>query len=274
MAAPKSILKKTSSLPQVAVPEGVNIPAPKTDAEARNLRTALMHAEQIRSQKETSLKILESIEALSLLPSTNPAPAAEIEQFKTEVALFQPSDYSALLEERNVNGFCGYTLCDKPPKEVQKTRQWLKPEGERRFCGKDCARKALYVRAQLDEVPAWERRAGLNDEIKLKEETTKTEMELPVRLKEDAQDKEAKALAEERIGKQVGKKVTLVTDEIVEKKPATMKNGRSIAFDFNHLVHDSIEGYRVTNKKIVPKKTKDESDDEDEDENDLSSVLS
>ncbi|KAG8631582.1 hypothetical protein KVT40_000722 [Elsinoe batatas] len=266
MAAPKSILKKTPSQLQFTVPDGVNIPAPKSDVEARNLRTALMHAEQIRSQKEASLHILSCIETLSLLPSKIPAPAEEVAQFKTDVAIFQPSDYSALLEERNVNGFCGYTLCDNPPKQVQKTKVWLKPEGERRFCSKECARKALYVRAQLDEVPAWERRAGLNNEIRLKDEVEVRELDLPIRVKENVQECDTKALAEERIGKQTGKNVTLITDEIVEKQLTGTSSGGYVKFEFDELVHDSIEGFRVSNKKLGKGKKKSEDEDDDSNE--------
>ncbi|TKX26587.1 hypothetical protein C1H76_1119 [Elsinoe australis] len=253
---PKSILKKTAAQSHVEVPPNVNIPAPKSDAEARNLRTALLHAEQIKAQKETQLQILESIEALSLLPSTNPAPVEEVAQFRNEVALFQPSDYMALLEERNVNGFCGYTLCDRPPpKQVTKKLDWLRTEGEKRFCGKECARKALYVRAQLDETPAWERRAGLEAEIKLKDDDT--EMSLPTRVKqENAQVSETTALANDRSEKAGSKKVTLVTDDIVEKQPTRSASGGFVKFEFDDMVHDSIEGYRISSKKLGKEKIK------------------
>lgn len=234
MAAPKPILKKPSSHLQPLVPEGVNIPAPTTDAEARNLRTALLHAEQIRTQKETALQILLSIETLSLLPSSSSSSSSS----------------------------------------TPAARPWLRREGERRFCGKECARKAMYVRAQLDEVPAWERRAGLNDEIKLLEEKDGAgRVEVPVRGGgvERRREKEERELAEERIGAQAGgKKVRLVTGEIVEKQLTGSTEEGYVKFDFDTLVHDSIEGYRVSNEKFGKKKeeskgAKDEEDDEDND---------
>ncbi|PNS16260.1 hypothetical protein CAC42_6367 [Sphaceloma murrayae] len=247
-AAPKSILKKTAAQPRFEVPPGVNIPAPRSDAEARNLQTALLHAEQIKSQKEAQLKVLESIEALSLLPASDTPSHEEITQFKTEVSIFQPSDYSALLEERNVNGFCGYTLCGKPPKEANKGRAWLRPEGERRFCGTECARKALYVRAQLDETPAWERRAGLEAEIQLKDEAAP--VVLPIRTKADDDGSAQAALANERGDKPQSKRVTMVTDEVVEKKLTGRSSGGFVKFEYDDFAHDVVEGYKVSGKKL------------------------
>lgn len=36
----------------------------------------------------------------------------------------------------------------------------VKAEDVRKFCGRECARRAMFVKVQLNEVPAWERRGG------------------------------------------------------------------------------------------------------------------
>ncbi|KAF2152003.1 hypothetical protein K461DRAFT_294861 [Myriangium duriaei CBS 260.36] len=248
--APKSILKKSSQRPAPAVPPNVNVPAPTTDQQARHLQTALTYANQIQAQKALQLEILGHIETLSLLPSASPVPVTDVQAFKSGVALFQPSDYTALLEERTVNGFCGYTLCANPPPPVRKGREWLRPEAERRFCSIGCARKAMYVRAQLDETPAWERRGGLGDEIRLKDEdeTKGEQTSMPIRLREQKAETEESQLAHERGEKPQSRKVKLVTDDVVEKETAKPTPGK-VEFKLEDLAHENIEGYSIPSGK-------------------------
>lgn len=243
---PKSILKKTTQHPAPAVPPNVNIPAPTTDQAARHLQTALTYAHQIQAQKAIELEILDHIEALSLLPDSSPASAADVETFKTGVVLFQPSDYSALLEERNVNGLCGYTLCANSPPPVNKNRPWLRPEAERRFCSLDCARKAMYVKAQLNETPAWERRGGLNTEIKLREDPHRQDgTELPIRAKSGASEVENSQLAQERGDVPSSQRPQLVSTDVVEKHPGSPSSQEKVLIESNQTGHDSIEGHVI-----------------------------
>lgn len=153
----------------------------KRRPDAREL--AIQHARIIQQRKELELDILNSIEVLSFLPSkrgpeyssAHPA-VADIADFKTHVRLFQPGDYEDLIEERNANKLCGYTLCPKPKPAASAGGAWKlmnvgrpdfqivdRKESER-WCSDTCKKRALYVKVQLNETAAWER-IGMPDII-------------------------------------------------------------------------------------------------------------
>jgi len=162
--APKSILKGSSR--NEAIP--ANIPTPKTDAEKRRLDTAMEYALLIQEQKDAQAQILNAIEELSEYPA-NPVPTAEeTQRFTTLVTPFQPSDYDALVEERHANNLCGYTLCPNPPRSRDLRHPWKHPKGWENWCSAACTRQALYVKAQLNEVPAWERRSEGSSSVTLR----------------------------------------------------------------------------------------------------------
>lgn len=162
--APKSILKKPT------------YPA-TTSKSVRDREVALYHANLIQHRKDIELEILLSIETLIDYPlSTAPYSAAnpssaDAQQFKILLRPFQPSDYDALILERNINDKCGYTLCANKRTtdgaggkfrligkhgKAKDFKVVEKAEVEK-WCSEACARRALYVRVQLSESPAWER---------------------------------------------------------------------------------------------------------------------
>ena len=159
----KGILKKPATTPK------------KPTRDPREV--AIEHAKIIQHRKDLEAQILDSLILLSEYPnirdppydSSNPAPS-DISDFKTHVRLFQPSDYDDLIVERNVNGLCGYTLCAKPKREMGPGGEWkITSSGEikkrkdlEKWCSQICARRALYVKVQLNETAAWER-AGIPD---------------------------------------------------------------------------------------------------------------
>src|SRR4051794_2183759 len=164
--APKSILKKPI------------YPAAKVSSkEDRDREVALYHANLLQHRKDIELEILLSTETLIDYPlatapfnASNPS-AADALQFKILLRHFQPSDYDALILERNINDHCGYTLCPNPKAtdgaagkyrligKYGKAKDFKvveKAEVEK-WCSEACAKRALYVRVQLSESPAWER---------------------------------------------------------------------------------------------------------------------
>lgn len=159
--SPKSILKKTSRSTQE--PE---------DAKAkRNRELAIHHALLIEHQKGLEMQILESIEALIDYPkraidpqNPNPIDASEV---KSHLRLFRPSDFDSAVQERNVVEECGYMLCPKKPHKQDTTAKFriiraqnirvVKKEDLEKWCSDDCAKRALYLRVQLSDTPAWER---------------------------------------------------------------------------------------------------------------------
>ncbi|KAF2431005.1 hypothetical protein EJ08DRAFT_557868, partial [Tothia fuscella] len=153
----------------------------------RNREIAVYHANIIQAQKDVEAEILEALEELIEFPTTpststsiNPS-SADIAAFKEYVTPFQPSDYDSLLEERRIAQKCGYVLCNNPPKKTstgggkfkilgrKKGQEFRVVEREKTdcWCCQDCARRALYVKVQLDEEPAWTRRGGSAPEIQI-----------------------------------------------------------------------------------------------------------
>lgn len=138
---------------------------------------ALQHAQILQHRKTLEAQILDDIILLSEYPLSNPPTTSDTAVFKSHVRLFQPSDYDALIEERNVNGLCGYTLCAKPRRQTGPGGEWKLSAGKivkrkdlERWCSRGCARKALYVKVQLNETAAWERAGIPNIEIEVMDE--------------------------------------------------------------------------------------------------------
>ncbi|GAB7340056.1 hypothetical protein MBLNU457_6552t1 [Dothideomycetes sp. NU457] len=249
-AKPKSILKKKSS--QIPLP--ATLPIPKTDEEKKRLQVAIHHATLIQDQKAIQQQNLDAIEELSDIPVGSESTAQETKRFTSLVIQFQPSDYDALIEERVVNGRCGYTLCPNSARKLEPKMSWARPKGSQNWCSNECAKKALYVKAQLDETPAWERREGLST-IALRPDASSDGTQLPIRTKIASTD--ASDLAMERGDKITSSRGGLVTDEIVEKETKAPKAPMSVRFD--DFAHQEIEGYRVATFK--QKATEDDDDD-------------
>lgn len=175
---------------------------PGTDP--RHLAIALHHAQQIQAQKDTESLILDRILELVTFPtspSADPAsPSAEdAKAFKSALRPFQPADYDNLILERNIEGLCGYTLCPREhrkedPKAKFRIMWGAKGSGSggrgremnivpreklEMWCSNECAERAMYIRVQLAEEPAWERRAGdtRGKEIALLEEARAKEQQ-------------------------------------------------------------------------------------------------
>ncbi|KAF1987456.1 hypothetical protein K402DRAFT_330627 [Aulographum hederae CBS 113979] len=204
--APKSILKKT---PQ----PGVNIPSTLTSSGAprrrdpeRDYALALHHANLIQQQKDAEAANLSAIETLldyPTDPSADPAQpsASDAANFKRLVSAFQPADYDSLLEERTISDLCGYALCPRARRKEKEKQRFQVTDGKLKvlpknqvdmWCSDDCARRALYVKVQLLEEPAWMRGPGVEAQIELlaegdavtpKEPSASFTADLPVRTK-------------------------------------------------------------------------------------------
>jgi hypothetical protein len=191
---PKSILKKTTAPANTA-------PAAKP-VNPRHLQVAVHHANVLEERKRVEAEVLDSIMTLMDYPAASDADprrptAADAQTFRDALINFQPADYDALIEERNINDKCGYALCPRPKQKARSTakKQFVDTANgveivDRKvlevWCSQDCAKRALYVKVQLSEEPAWMRQGGYADRIELmvenKEEHDKA---LPVRLKQE-----------------------------------------------------------------------------------------
>ena len=267
-APPKSILKKTRA---PITPSTSTLPiTPKSDAERKRLEVAVQHAHLIQEQKAIMRANLDAIEALSEYPASSSPTQTETDTFLSLLVSFQPSDYDALIEERHVNNLCGYTLCANPPRKVDIKRPWLKSKGSENWCSDDCAKRALYLKAQLDETPAWERRAGASTAFVLY-----NERKLPVRVKQenahnDQSHTDQRDLAVERgeVSKVSDSKMDKVLKtEILENKSVGTALPPAQTSFADSSVHDLIEGYQPRSKQkgsSVAFKSEDSDDDDDE----------
>lgn len=183
---PHSIPKK-SNLP----PDTVSDHQPAHSREERNKQTALYHAQLLEQRKDTEALVLVSIEALLDLPTSPDADPARPSQpdaamVRNSLRPFQPSDYDALIEERNTNNQCGYVLCPRVNRKQDTNAKYriLRGKGKdsdlkfvltqslEKWCSDQCGKRALYVKVQLDEQPAWTRVGSFSSDIELLEDTT------------------------------------------------------------------------------------------------------
>ncbi|KAF2971156.1 hypothetical protein GQX73_g2455 [Xylaria multiplex] len=180
---PKGILKNKGNPP----PTSTEQPTPDPR------EVAIKHARIIHSRREIEDQISDSLIELSRFPSTrdspynasNPAPA-DAESFKNLIRLYQPGDYDDLIEERNSNGLCGYTLCPNPRSRIagggtfklvnfgRKDFNIVPTRELEKWCSQKCAKRAMYVKVQLNETAAWERAGIASIQIDLLEEGTDT----------------------------------------------------------------------------------------------------
>jgi RNA polymerase II-associated protein 2 len=289
---PKSILKKTAV--------STNAPPPARPVNPRHLDVALHHANILEERKRVEAAVLDSIVTLLDYPTLPEAdakrPAAsDADAFREAIVAFQPADYDALIEERNIADKCGYALCPKPKRKARSTAKKHFVDTDRGveivdrkvlevWCSDDCAKRALYVKVQLSEEPAWLRQGGHGDPIELLVDNVDDQHQaLPLRLKQQgttepatqnddddveaawaARDDAMTDLALER-GEKVGQyskanSSSLVKDEIMER--ATSKAPPQPP----SLSTESIENNTMAIEGHVPRIDRKEEKDDDEDD--------
>ena len=258
----KSILKQSSAFNSTGEDEGART--------QRNRDIAIHHATLIQQQKDVEATILEAIEGLIDFPSSTDADptdpsAADASRFTSLIIPFQPSDYDSLVEERHCAEKCGYALCPRKPQkqdttakmrilglgDTNKDVRFIPTKQLELWCSEDCAKRALYVKAQLKEEPAWLRRASKAFAIKLVDGNPRRTFTatLPERSKETI-SKDADANIEQSISNlalERGEKTSsirskgLINDSILETivtRPAVAPSSSARTED-----HKQVEGY-------------------------------
>lgn len=240
----RSILKQRSTEPKPTLSDEQKAQA---ERDRRNLDIALHHANKIQAQQDFEALILSNIETLLELPSGSAFTSAETSNFVSLIAPFQPSDFDSLVEERRIDGKCGYVLCANQPRSVTlgTSAAWkLKGQGAGDYCSNDCFRKALYVKTQLSEVPAWERAPGQQPHIVLRGDDRSSIDATKLETARNRQDREAnnRELALER-GEQAAsfRPNQVMADSIVEK--ANVSHKSPTLGDGTGSSYASIEGY-------------------------------
>lgn len=227
----KGILKKTNKTPTSTTTSSTTGATAAATKKPDPREIAIKHAQIIHDRRALEDTVTDSIILLSKLPdiqsattstsepastsSSSPPSASEnttaaeaaAALFKSHIRLFQPSDYDALIEERNAQGRCGYALCSNPRRRLPpgtgafkilnfgrsdfaivpraEAERWCagggggssKGKGDGKGKGSSggggtvtCARRAMYVRVQLLETAAWERAGIESIAIELLEE--------------------------------------------------------------------------------------------------------
>lgn len=295
--APRGILKKTPVAAQPPPP----VASPSRPVNQRHLDVALHHANILEQRKLVEKQVLDAIMDLMEFPTAADADparpsASDARRFREAVIPFQPADYDSLIEERNIADRCGYALCPHPKRKARSTakKQFVDTAKgveivDRKvlevWCSDDCARRALYVKVQLNEEPAWLRQGGYGDKIELMVENAEEHHKaLPLRLKKEspppppdsteeddiaaawaARDDALADLAIER-GEKPGRlskaSKDLIQERIKERVTSAPPVPPSLPAHDTRQLHMAIEGH-------VPKanKKKDE-DDEEEDRQD------
>ncbi|MCJ1453042.1 hypothetical protein MMC28_003387 [Mycoblastus sanguinarius] len=290
----RSILKTPTSTTTASISSAAR------SREDRNKETALYHAELLQQRKDVEALILASTEALLdfPLPTADPAhPSPKDANFvKNSLKPFRPSDYDSLIEERNIDKQCGYVLCPHPNRqEDTKARYRILQGGGKgqdafkvvqkqfleRWCSDGCGKRALYIKVQLNEEPAWTKAGTSSGDIVLLEDTQGDKQDLngtaaliaglktlDMNLGEEQIIENMKALAIERgDGNAPSRSFGLTEVNIQENRKASRKP--PFTPEITHRdgessgLHDSIEGYAP---KIFSKKAEGKIGDDDEED--------
>ncbi|KPM46047.1 hypothetical protein AK830_g474 [Neonectria ditissima] len=241
-------------------------PAADKKDPAADRELAIQHANILQHRKDLEAEILDNLVLLSEYPllreppysAARPAPS-DVADFKAYVRLFQPSDYDDLIIERNVNELCGYTLCGRPRRKMGPGGEWkitssgdiVKRQDLEMWCSQKCARRAMYVKVQLNETAAWERAGILDIQIDLLDEDTSGETEADrvarrmgdLKLEDQrqaARDTAALALERGQRNPILPNKLTVVLKEKDVEAPAPTIDTTE-TYDDDHLV---VEGYK------------------------------
>ena len=259
-----------------------------------NRETALYHAQLLQQRKDVEALILASTEALLELPSSPAAdPARPCLQdtvlVKNFLKPFQPSDYDSLIEERNINKQCGYVLCPRPnrqedtkakyrilPSKKGNTVNFVERYTLERWCSDACGKRALYVKVQLCEEPAWTRVGSAGGDIVLLEDERNSQKKdengstladklrsLNIGLEEDEVAIRMNALAIERGDKKaLSRSFGLAEVDVREKNVNSTAFAKASSGKAGDL-QESIEGYTP---KFPRKEAKDQDSENDTDE--------
>lgn len=227
---------------------------------------AVQHATILQHRKDVEAQVLASVILLSelptqqgsLRPASDPLPS-DATLFKQHVRLFQPSDYDDLIEERNAASLCGYTLCGESNRQSGSKGDWkitgkgqiVKKKDYEKWCSPECARRALYVKVQLNENAAWERIGIPEIEIELfsdtkppetsEEQLAKKASELKLEDQRQAARDQA-ALAIER-GEPGTANHPALDRVVVKEKEAAATDDATAVFDTTDGSHLAVEGY-------------------------------
>ncbi|KAI9010974.1 Rtr1/RPAP2 family-domain-containing protein [Phycomyces nitens] len=183
-------------------------------------------------------------------------PCSTEETLQKAAAVLQPQSYAEVVEERSVQGQCGYPLCDNPPK-AQQSRYHISLSHRKvydlsdlaMFCSEDCLQKSKYYSLQLSEEPVWGRDLSqpTNVHIVLRNENIKQALE-----------REKERVKTRRSGPQIQKEyVAMLLHGLPDLSAGSLEIKEKVFSNIEpslpeQAVYDSIEGFKVETRKDVP----------------------
>ena len=248
-----------------------------TSREQRNRDIALHHANLIQQRKDVEAEILAITETLLDLPSQQNGDAArpcinDVTLVERSLLLFQYSDYDALIEERNIEGKCGYVVCPRQKRRQDTNSRFRIKYGKgtgssdveivaksdlEKWCSLSCEKYSSYLRKQLSSEPAWARQHGGPRTVqlwqgsnlpgnKVQDESALTRGMLQLDLGSNGRDvlENMRSLAIERGG---GDSSNMLLDSAEVKENDAARHQVALA-PKDSLLSDSIEGYRPTGR--------------------------
>jgi hypothetical protein len=250
--APKSILKNSAN--EIA------------DRDTRLREIAIQRANIIQHQKDVENQIFESLEALIDYPLSANGTAADpsvsdVEGFRILIASFRPRDFDELIKERNLADKCGYVFCPRGPR-VDNTKGKSRILGKSsiqnfkivdtdkiaRWCSDDCAFRAVHIKLQLIEEPAWLRAESSSPQIiPLTGDITTASTQVPTKKPNtDVEQlrKDLDILALERGDKVSSHRPGLISSTIIEKASVEAPSPPSISETYDEIAHGMVEGYQ------------------------------
>ncbi|KAK4629213.1 hypothetical protein CLAFUW4_08554 [Fulvia fulva] len=246
----------------------------KVEKDKQNLNIALKHAYLIQQhRKHVEAAILDAITTLIDLPAASTFTTEESETYVKLIRSFQPSDFDSLIEERRVDERCGYGLCGNKPRcqTMGSSVAWKLKKGMSDYCSDACAKKGLFLKAQLSEVPAWERLPEQQPDIQLHADDRPADTDTAQRRANRTarvDEWRKKVASNEELAMERGEKASsmrpnqVMADMIVEKNPKPFE-ASSLQAGAGHF--NTIEGYQT---KRYNKKKKGEKRDSDDSETD------
>ncbi|KAL9029028.1 MAG: hypothetical protein Q9196_002690 [Gyalolechia fulgens] len=278
----KSVLRPSSNTTE-------DRPTPPTlSRDDRNRQLALHHAHLLQYRKDIEARNLAFTETLLDLPSFATVSPSEISSTDNDVVkealkTFQPSDYDALVEERNIDNRCGYVLCPRKNRSLDAGRKYrivtgskgsdfrvVEPKELGKWCSDECGKMALYLRVQLSEEPAWTREWQAAGSVELYSERR----DKSARLARQASKKPALSVTEQRLNDRMA-------DLAIERgeKGKTESLPAKVGIDLRENVHgegmvptppcaesttrDYVEGYVPTGRHVEKQPSGRSEDEED-----------
>lgn len=212
-------------------------PPPADAREKRNRELALHHADLIQRRKDAENEIFDSLVLLLDYPTSSTSSAlhplpADVVEFQNRMPPFTTDDYDDLLKERALADKCAYIFCpNEPTKDRSTTRDYnrilrdgkggvkvVKRSELEMWCSPACAKRALYIKVQLNETPVWERADGLNGRIELLREDDDELLSSKMRsvaLSDSRSDAEKMTEAMEELALERGEKTTSIVPRLV-----------------------------------------------------------